>query len=313
MSEQWTKEKAWEWYRKIGPIRGCNYVPRTAVNTTEFWQALDEETIDEELGWAESVGMNSIRVFVQYIVYEAEPKKLIKRMERLLDIADSNGLSVMYILFDDCFKPEPQFGQQPDPIPGVHNSQWTSSPGEKRKKKENWPALEKYIKDVVGYFADDSRILAWDLYNEPKSKSVPLMQAAFEWARSVNPSQPVTTCWHASDISDITTFHEYRAAENARESVEELEKHGRPMLCTECIARTLDSNFETILPLFAQHKVGWYMWGLVQGRIQTYCPWGSKDGDPLEPELWFHDLFRPDGTPYKPAEIELIRGFTFEE
>lgn len=313
MGQQWSKEKAWEWYGNIGPIRGCNYVPRTAVNTTEMWQDLDEKTIDQELGWAAAVGMNSLRVFVQYVVYEAEPEKLIKRMERLLEIADSHGISVMYILFDDCFRPEPKIGPQPDPIPGVHNSQWTSSPGETRKKKENWPALEKYVKDVVGYFADDNRILAWDLYNEPQEKSVPLLEAIFEWARSANPIQPITTCWHAHEFSDIITFHEYRSVDKAQESIPELKKYDRPMLCTECIARTLGSVFETILPFFAEHEVGWYMWGLVQGRIQTYCPWGSKEGDPLEPEVWFHDLFRPDGAPYSEEEINIIKNFNFGE
>ena len=32
---RWSAERAWAWYDGIGPIRGCNYLPRTAVNSTE--------------------------------------------------------------------------------------------------------------------------------------------------------------------------------------------------------------------------------------------------------------------------------------
>jgi len=304
-ASRWPAEKAKEWYAKVGPVCGCNYLPRTAVNTTEMWQNLDENTINEELGWAHECGINSVRVFVQYIVYEAEPRMLIERMERFLEIADSHGISVMFILLDDCFKSEPTLGPQPDPIRGVHNSQWTSSPGNRRKQQKYWPELEKYVKDVVGHFANDRRVLVWDLYNEPKPESQPLLEAAFAWARAAKPSQPLTTCWHAEEIWDIVSFHKYDPPK-----ADELKKiiAGRPGFCTECIARTRGSSFENVLPVFAELKIGWYMWGLVKGRIQTHYPWGSKEGAP-EPELWFHDLLQPDGKPYKPGEIEIIRRF----
>lgn len=185
---RWSPERAWKWYAAVGPICGCNYLPRSAVNSTEMWQreSFDPRTIDQELGWAKRCGLNSVRVFVQYIVYEADPEGLIERMERFLEIADGHRISVMFILLDDCFKPEPKLGKQPDPVPGVHNSQWTSSPGERRKRRENWPALEKYVKQVVGHFARDQRVIVWDLYNEPKKESRPLVEAAFAWARSTS-------------------------------------------------------------------------------------------------------------------------------
>lgn len=304
-ASRWPAGKAREWYEKVGPLCGSNYLPRTAVNSTEMWQRLDEKTIDQELGWAASCGLNSVRVFVQYIVYEAEPKELVERMERFLGIADGHGISVMFVLFDDCFIPEPEPGVQPDPVPGVHNSRWTSSPGERRKRPECWPKLEQYVTGIIGHFASDRRVLAWDLYNEATPESRPLVEAAFAWARAAGPAQPVTSCWRAEDLSDVVTFHDYGPPDDAKLAMPGAE---RPAICTECIARTRGSRFENVLPAFAKHGIGWYMWGLVAGRIQTHYPWGSKEGGP-EPELWFHDLLRPDGTPYRPAEIELIEGF----
>jgi hypothetical protein len=304
---RWPAEKAWKWYAGVGPICGCNYVPRTAVNTTEMWEAetFDPKTIDEELGWAEKAGMNSVRAFVQYVVYEADPQGLVARMDRFLAIAARHGISVTFVLLDDCFGPEPKVGRQPDPIPGVHNSQWTASPGERRKKKENWPALEKYVKEVVGHFAADTRVLVWDLYNEPKPESRPLVEAAFAWARRVNPAQPLTTCWHAEDLWDVASFHDY-GPPDSRQLARWVAQ--RPALCTECIARGRGSRFENVLPAFAEKGIGWYMWGLVKGRIQTYYPWESKKGAP-EPHPWHHDLLQADGSPYRPGEIELIRKF----
>lgn len=304
---RWSPEKAWKWYDSIGPICGCNYLPRTAVNSTEMWQkeTFDPKTIDQELAWAHKYGLNSVRVFVQYIVFEADPKGLIRRMEKFLAIANKHRISVMFILLDDCWKGEPKLGKQDEPVPGVHNSQWTSSPGNRRKRREHWPQLKKYVTGVVGHFAKDRRVIVWDLYNEPKRHSRPLVQAAFAWARSANPTQPITTCWQGSDLCDIVTFHDY-GPPNAKRLAKWTAE--RPALCTECIARTRNSRFETVLPAFAKQRIGWYMWGLVKGRIQTHYPWGSKPGAP-EPKLWFHDLLQPDGSPYRQEEIKLIAGF----
>ena len=306
LSKQWSAVKARKWYEQHPWPIGCNFLPSTAVNSTEMWQSetFDFETMDRELGWAESIGFNSIRVFVQYIVWEADAEGLKERMEKLLEIANSHGISVMFILLDDCFIPEPYLGKQKDPIPGMHNSQWTSSPGVTRKKKRPWISLENYVRDIVGHFAHDKRIYCWDIYNEPKAESRPLVEKAFAWARQANPSQPLTTCWHAYDLWDVESYHEYSSA--SLDLYKERGESLRPMICTEWMARTLNSRFESHLPLFKKYRIGCYNWGLVAGRTQTYMPWGSKKDDP-EPKEWFHDIFRKDGTPYDPDEIEFIK------
>ena len=312
----WPKEKAREWHDALPWLVGCNFVPSTAVNDIEMWQAeaFDPETIARELSWAQALGFNTVRVFVNYLVWEADPEGLKKRIDQFLQIAAKDGISTMFVLFDDCFKPEPRLGKQPDPIPGVHNSQWVQSPGASRRdNKAAWPKLQRYVQDIVGTFARDRRVLAWDLYNEPQ-KSPPLVEAAFRWARSVKPIQPLTaTVFGPSPLrkkvmtlSDVISFHHYGPLKDLMRTVASLRTHGRPLLCTEWMARGHGSRFQTHLPYFAENKLACWSWGLVAGRTQTYYPWGSKPNSP-EPRLWHHDIFRPDGTPFDPAEVALIK------
>ena len=112
--------------------------------------------------------------------------------------------------------------------------------------------------------------------------------------------------------SDIVTFHNYHDAGNLEEQIHRLKEHGRPMICTEYMARTNGSLFETKLPVFKRENVGCINWGLVDGKTQTKYPWGSEEGSP-EPELWFHEIFHRDRTPYRKDAIDLIRKLTVSE
>lgn len=329
-SQRWSKQQARAWHEKLGPIRGCNYLPATAVNSTEMWQAdtFDPETIDRELGLARRAGYNSVRVFLQFLVWQHEPEGFHRRLDRFLDVAHRHGIRTALIFFCDCAfaGKEPYLGKQDEPVPGVHNSGWVPSPGlERVADRAVWPDLEACVKDIVGRHAGDERVLLWDLYNEPGNsgmgeRSLPLAEAAFAWARAARPSQPLTTgVWTDFDsrmsrrliqLSDVLSFHSYDPPSGLDAKIRSLLPHGRPMLCTECLRRQVGSTFQAILPLFSQHRIGWYNWGLVAGRTQTFMHWGSKPGDPM-PEVWQHDVFHPDGRPYDPKEIELIKSFTF--
>jgi len=128
--------------------------------------------------------------------------------------------------------------------------------------------------DIICSFADDERILLWDLYNEPGNsgngeKSLPLLESVFEWARAVNPSQPLTAgVWFDNKklndfqltASDIITFHNYCPADNLERQIVELKIHRRPLICTKWMARTCGSLVNTNLPVFAQEKVGCLNW-----------------------------------------------------
>ena len=328
---RWSSQQARAWYTNAGVIRGCNYLPATAVNMTEMWQAdgFDPETIDRELGWAEQAGYNSVRVFIQFLVWQDNPGGLKERFNNFLDIAGVHGISTMPILFCDCAfaGKEPYLGKQDDPIPGVHNSGWVPSPGLQRVTDRSvWPDLEHYVTDLVGAFGQDRRVLIWDLYNEPGNsnmgeKSLPLLEAAFVWARAAGPSQPLTTgVWIDFDqpmsqrifeLSDIVSFHGYDDAQGIRDKIRICRAFERPVLCTEWLRRQVGNTFYSILPVFAEHHIGWYHWGLTAGRTQTYMHWGSKPGDPV-PDIWQHDVFHPSGLLYDPAEILRLQSFTFD-
>lgn len=326
--QRWMAERAWNWYRTQPWLCGFNYVPSTAINTTEMWQGdtFDLPTIDRELGWAEQIGFNTCRIFVQYLVWEADGDALLQRIDQFLDRADRHGLSTTICLFDDCAfsGKQPYLGPQDHPAPGVHNSGWVPSPGHARVvDRDAWPQLEAHVIAVLDRFKDDGRVLLWDLYNEPGNvnmgnRSLPLLEATFRWARSVGVQQPLTVgVWHPDlpdlnqtslALSDVHTFHNYEDLHSVERVVDLLKLGGRPILCTEWMRRGYNSTFETHLPFFKREHIGSYFWSLVNGRTQTHFPWGSPNGA-SEPRTWYHDLLLPDGTAHLPDELDLIRGY----
>ncbi|MGE5527935.1 MAG: cellulase family glycosylhydrolase [Patescibacteria group bacterium] len=323
---RWSKEQADDWYHHRPWMVGCNFIPSTAVNQLEMWQAetFDPAAIERELGWAADIGFNTVRVYLHDLLWQADDGGFTRRIDHYLNIAAGHGISTIFVLFDDCWRDDPHLGLQPAPVPGVHNSGWVQSPGRNLVTDEKaWGRLERYVREAVGAFGRDGRVLFWDLYNEPGNgglgaKSLPLLERAFAWAREADPAQPLTSgiwcedpaiCAHQAELSDIITFHDYNDAATLAARIAELREYGRPLVCTEYMARTRGSRFETHLPVFKREDVGCCNWGLVSGRTQTIYPWGSPAGSP-EPQIWFHDIFRGDGTPFDPAEIQTIRRHT---
>ncbi|MBW7891450.1 MAG: hypothetical protein H3C48_10605 [Chitinophagaceae bacterium] len=164
--EIWTKEQANDWYNKQPWLVGCNFLPSTAINQLEMWQpeTFDTATINRELGWAEAIGMNTIRVYLHDLLYEQDAGGFLQRMDIFLQIASAHHIKPMFVLFDSVWDPDPQLGKQRDPQPGVHNSGWVQSPGRKAlTDSTQYPRLEAYVKGVVKRFAQDDRVLAWDI------------------------------------------------------------------------------------------------------------------------------------------------------
>jgi len=333
-SQRWSEKKVWRWYKKTGVIVGCNYLPRTATNTTEMFQkeTFTPEIIDEELGWARETGYNSVRVFLQYILWKENPEGYISILDQFLDIASSHNIRTMFVFFDDCafgYPPskDPYLGPQGDPEPGEYSPYWTPSPGHSLiDDKLAWPDLENYVKNITKRFKDDKRVLVWDMYNEPGNsgaglRSDELVEKTFKWVREVGPSQPLTLGSYSNDfagkvsrkymeLSDVISFHAYDDPGGLKSKINICNEYNRPVICTECLIRRNGNTFENFLPIFAENNIGWYNWGLVAGRTQTYMHWTSKKGDPV-PEIWQHDIFHPDGKPYIPEEIELIKNYKF--
>ena len=323
MAVRWSRKKAWEWYNEQPWIVGCNFTPSTAGNQIEMWQkeTFNIETIRRELGWASDLGFNTARVYLHDLVWEADPDGLKERMNILLDSAARAGVRPVFVFFDDCWNTEFSMGKQPEPRPGVHNSVWVQSPGSRMvTDPTSWGRLKEYVGDILGSFGSDERILMWDLYNEPGNNklgeaSLGLLRSVFDWAREAGPSQPLSvSVWFDNaalnefqlGASDVVTFHNYNDAANLEDQIKRLSGYGRPLICTEYMARTRGSRFETHLPIFKREHVGCINWGFVSGRTQTIYPWGSTEGSP-ESQPWFHDVLRRDGTPFDAGEVSFIK------
>jgi hypothetical protein len=321
----WSVEKANAWYAQHDWIIGANYIPSNAINQLEMWQAqtFDSAINDKELAWAESIGFNTMRVFLHSLAWKQDKEGFKKRINTFLNIADRHKIKIMFVFFDDVWNKVPQPGTQPAPKPGVHNSGWMQDPGQPASADSTtYPQLELYVKDIMTNFAHDRRVLLWDLYNEPgnsgkKDTSLSLLTKVFQWARSVNPDQPITVGLWAWDFeklnafqianSDIVTYHNYEEANWHQRVIQLLEAIGRPLICTEYMARTRNSRFSTILPLLKKENVGAINWGFVAGKTNTKYAWDTPIADGSEPVEWFHDIFFQDGTPYRHDEINLIK------
>jgi len=340
---QWTKAQANMWYAKQPWLVGANYAPASAINQLEMWQAetWDPERIDRELGWAQGIGMNTMRVFLHDQLWKQDPEGFKRRIDQFLTIASRHGIRPLFVLFDSCWDPDPKLGPQHPPIPGVHNSGWVQSPGMPAlREKARYGELKAYVQGVVGAFAKDDRVLGWDLWNEPDNPAdqykgqdgkEPLVRAllaqVYEWARVVDPVQPLTSgvWWHddwapgSSKLtpmeriqlgeSDVVTFHDYNWPETFERRVKQLTAWGRPVLCTEYMARGNGSTFDGSLPIGKKYNVAMINWGFVDGKTQTRLPWDSWQKPYVlnEPTIWFHEVFRSDGTPYRQRETDLIR------
>ncbi|TAL27244.1 MAG: 1,4-beta-xylanase [Alphaproteobacteria bacterium] len=345
-TQRWTEARANEWYAAQPWLVGANYVPADASNQLEMWQAgtFNPEKIDQELGWAKSLGMNTMRVFLHDLLWQEDPTGFKARIETFLTLADKHGIKPLLVLFDSVWDPNPRLGTQEEPVPGVHNSRWVQGPGATVLKDTAQQArLQEYVEGVVGAFAKDKRVLGWDVWNEPDNTNgasygaqepankidlvAPLLNNVFTWARNAKPDQPLTSgVWIGEwddvskvnavqkvqlEQSDIISFHNYAPADDFERRVKYLQDHNRPLMCTEYMARPAGSTFEAIMPVMQKFNIAAYNWGFVQGRTQTHLPWDSwQKPYAAEPPVWFHEILRQDGTPYIQAEAEFIKSMT---
>ncbi|MDR2674756.1 MAG: cellulase family glycosylhydrolase [Opitutaceae bacterium] len=332
---RWSAARAWGWYKARPWPVGFNYVAGYAVNQIDMWQSstFNPVYIDREFACSDQLGFNTVRIFLSDFVYKNEPETFKKNLGAFLDIAQKHGLRVIVTFFTNGGKETqpwpPNMGRQPEPVTGSHGGTWQQSPGaEIVNDPSRWAPLETYVKDIINTFKDDHRVLLWCLYNEPQNTrrgadSTGLLRAVFRWAREINPSQPLSSpVWglpsrdtrldivtFALENSDVITFHDYKIPPDTYDFIKSLQRLNRPLICQEYMARPRGSTFRETMPLLKVMNVGAINWGLVNNQMNYQYPWDAKDGDP-EPKVWFHDIFRKDGTPHDPEEIALIREMT---
>lgn len=305
------------------------------------------ECSDRELALAEQIGFNSVRLWLNFDVYYSEGKEtFLDILEKYICLCAKHHQSVMLCLAyeEDLhelpFVPKP-LGEQPI-YPATHFNR----PKEKEGKPSWRHYLEipethdlfiEMVTEVVRKYRDDERIIVWNVWNEPditrKEATLPLLAQLFELVRSLDPIQPLTSdIWagldeeckcksvvqqYSLEHSDVISFHNYSPYEKFIEQVIRLKSvTDRPIFMTEWLHRINHNNVYELYPLMYLENIACYCWGFVAGLTATIEPWNSlwdqydKDHNvPYDFTKWQHDLFRPNGRPYDPKEIEIIKHF----
>lgn len=348
--EKWSLERVWEWYNSHPWIRGCNYMSADCANRIDQWQSegFEErfETTKNEIKLMSELGFNSVRLILEFIVWDEEHDSFFERFDRYLDLLHENGISAMVVLANDCMPPKNESWKAPKL--GPQNTDWGYHGGRKNSQHGVFNAVgyhvlddedtaKRYfemVREVVTRYKDDERIIIWDVYNEPgnsnrRALTPKNLAKIFEICREINPSQPLTCATWSSDgenvpeiekygleNSDIISYHNYYDYKTNVKIIRNLKKYGRPIINTEWLARCTHNNVEEMFPLFYIEKIGCYNWGFVAGKYQTYEPWNSiwqkYEANPkidFDFTKWFHDLYRPNHRPYNPKEIDLIKEF----
>ncbi len=348
---KWTKERAWEWYNNRPWIRGCNYMSADCANRIDQWQSygFEErlETTEKELALMAELGYNSVRLILEFIVWDEEHDSFLERFERYISLCSKYGISCMIVLANDCMRPKGlevnSLGEQKVDW-GYHGGRKMSQHGKLSgmghhvlDEPDKAPRYFEMVREIVERYKDDERIIMWNIYNEVGNShrwqvSMPNLKKIFEIVREIDPIQPLTCETfslgegeieditevekYALEQSDIISYHNYGTYDINIRIIKKLKRYGRPVLCTEWLARCLDNNIQEMFPLFYLEKIGCYNWGFVAGKYQTYEPWNSVwENYDENPDLkwdftkWFHDLYRPNHRPYDPKEIEIIKRY----
>lgn len=348
----WSKERIWNWYNARPWIRGCNYMSADCANRVDQWQSLGFEerfaTTDRELALLAETGFNSIRIILEFVVWDQEHDSFLERFDRYLDLCAKYGISCMVVLANDCMRPK---GAEVNKL-GPQNVDWGYHGGRKLSQHGNFagmghhvldepetaPRYFEMVREMVERYKNDERIIIWNVYNEVGNSkrqdvTLPNLKKMFEIIREIDPIQPLTCeTWQlgkgkriedlpevqrfALENSDIISYHSYSDYVSNIHTIKVLKELGRPILNTEWLARCLNNNVQEMFPLFYLEKIGSYNWGFVAGKYQTYEPWNNIwEAYEKDPSIdwdftkWFHDLYRPNHRPYDPKEIQLIRHF----
>ena len=291
-------------------VRGANYVPSYARNDVQMWLDYDSPLIDRELGYAERLKLNTVRVFLNQLVYERQPAKFLADFEDFLALCDKHHIKVMPVLFDSCFDP------QSVDLDKYAELTWIPSPGFDRIGTDGWPASRKYIHALIGAHKDDPRIVLWDVMNEPegtahynqpegRAKINDFLRRALKEVRDQGASQPLGIGWATSrdiifsiDLSDVILWHNYGDPAALKKDILDVKEIGRvfgkPVILNEFVGRP-QQRIEDALPVVSQEKVGWVFWELMLGETQF-----------TQGKLPYQGHVYPDGTVRSASEAAAI-------
>jgi len=307
---------------------GANYTPAYAVNAVQMWHEFKPDAIDRELAAAKRhLGLTSLRVYLHNIVYEAEKEKFLERIEGFLAICHKHGIQPGFVFFDDCWNHKGVTLESEPPVDGRHNGRWAACPQDAERTDESLPKFKGYVQDVIRPHRTDPRVAWWEIFNEPNMKlpfSVKLRKLGYQWAKELEPVQPVLCCWDDSPETDIVDAHNY-SSDFRRWNRQADMSPEKGTVFTEAGARWYAGKpasngepCEVVHWLAERKKAGKYVpgvylcWELMVGNSHCRWYWGTKDGAP-EPTLPWCGLLWPTGTPVSLAEAEAIRSYATGE
>lgn len=350
MTERWTEEQANSWYAKLPWLRGCNFIGSDCANRFDMWQSHNAqkhlETAERELALCEKIGFNTVRIWLIFEAYYSEPEHFMDMVEKYLTMCHNHGLRVMFVLAHEEFLPRGEVyrpttvvGEQPYAL-GYHQGIVPPSGEEAAKTPHHYfdyPELREpflqMLRSVVGKYANDERVLCWNVLNEPgitlpQERTCELLRTFFAEVRKQNPSQPLCAdIWRtpkmgelqseseklALELSDVISFHNYGAPEKFARFLRQMKSYNRPIFCTEWLHRVNHNDVKDIYPMLFLDNIANYCWGFVVGKTQTNEPWEALweqyEADhtvDYDFTVWQHDLFRPNLRPYNPREIQTI-------
>ncbi|MCE7987060.1 MAG: hypothetical protein DYG89_38295 [Caldilinea sp. CFX5] len=296
-------------------LRGFNYTPSTAANDIAFWRDYDAALVERELTYAQRLGLNSVRPFLAYVVYEREPAAFLARLRHFVRAAHARGISVMPVIWDSCF-------DETAPTYETTENKWIPNPGVQRLGPAFWPAGEAYCRDLVATLGTEPGLLLWDVMNEPTITSwiradAPNREQRIQtiWSfvrhfcgvmKRLDPHHPITVgVAYAKELPavgaqvDVLSYHDYRATRSAiRAQIDEAlgfaQQYQKPIFVSEiaCLARA--NPYDVALEIFQQNGMGWYLWELMIGVSR----WRD-----------IHGVVYPDGTVRDPSIVAAIQGF----
>ena len=312
-------------------VVGAVYTPSNAVNAIDFWQNYDPEIVNRELTYAQTYGMNTVAVYLHYLVWANDRVAFLSKFENLLTIAARHGIKVSPIFYDDCWNPNPQYGPQPAPVWGVHNSQWVQSPGTPIEQayfqaSASNPAitykqsLASYITDFVAPHRNDPRIIFWEPMNEPgcsgngslQNTRAVMMNDARIAILNAGATQPINSPQVQEDegtyFSDFYAFHPYNNPYTGPVNGSSLNA-----LNSETLQRGFAGTTGQTMPgIVANYggTTGFIVWELMIGRTNTRFHWGQTPSAPatVEPATPFQGTFYPDGHPWQTSETQALTG-----
>ena len=302
--KQWTEKQAWDWEKKVGTIIGFNQPESAYPGMTNL----------EILRKAADLGFNSVRFWLKGEDVDAQ----IAYIKKMADEAESCGMTI-------------------SPVLSLQRKYFN----DKENEKENLKIVEELVKTLIRPFANDERIVLWDIWNEPGFKTgdpetfreMGWVEKMVHWCREENLCQPITASiiWDPdrdADVSsptwekrrqveammDLHNFHSYDCARNFGAEIDytldRIRKiSNRPIVCTEAMIRVNGSSVQRTLPVFAREHVHVYLWGLYNNDWNWSVKWGRSTYDAFDP--MFHDFLWADGDAYDAREFPFIKNFRF--